>query len=409
MKSVNNLLWYGKKTKREAIEFTSGWDNKSKEPCDNLLIPYEIKADIIYCSELYKKKYITKNEFDAIKKGLSNLYKQFSKDKLSVINYEDVHSLIESRLIKKHGSLAQNLNLGKSRNEQICTIMRMWMRDEAVLIIKEIENFISVLNSLEKKKGKLIIPGFTHHRIAMPTTYGNLLNSYVSKLKRNLKNMEFWISQYNKCPLGSGAGYGSLVKLNFESIAKELGFSAQTENSIDAVTTRWEAEVYFAFSLALLENHLSTIAQDFVYLSSTGIEILRLPEEYCTGSSLMPQKNNPDVLEVIKAKASVANGIVTSLLSIGKGNISGYNRDTQWTKYLIMDLVKEFEGLFPLLSKIIKKTKVNEEQSKKLLEMGKAYSAEEVLKEAIKTKKGFRKTKLMFEKNIKASKRMIKK
>jgi argininosuccinate lyase len=394
-------LWDSSKTNKKVIEFVSGWDNKSKKAYDEVLIPYEIEAVKAYSIELLKQGYITENEFNAIKDGLNKIKEHYDKGELDIENYEDVHSLVESKLNEMYGSLVGNVNLGKSRNEEVCTIMRMWMRHQTNKIIKDLDKFISILESEVNKKGKAVIPGFTHHRVAMPTTYGQFLESYVSGLKRDMEKLEFWLKQYNKCSLGSAAGFGSSIKLNRERIAKELGFDGATENSIDTVTTRWEAESSLASNLAVLLNHLSTMSQDIIYLSSAGINIISIPKEYCTGSSLMPQKNNPDVLEVIKAKASVSHGILTSLLSLGRGNISGYNRDTQWTKYLIIDLVMEFENLFEVLSGLVKGIKIDESRSEELLENEKAYSAGKVIRKSIEDKKGFREEKLEFEKKLK--------
>jgi argininosuccinate lyase len=148
-------------------------------------------------------------------------------------------------------------------------------------------------------------------------------------------------------------------------------------------------------------NHLSTISQDFIFMSSAGINVIELPAEYCTGSSIMPQKRNPDVLEAIKAKASILHGITSSIISIGKGNISGYNRDTQWTKYLVIDAILEFEDSPSILSGVIKRVKINERRSKQLLKKENAYAAEEAIKTSILGKKSFRQVKLSAEKDIK--------
>jgi argininosuccinate lyase len=401
VKPMKKIFWHSEGVKEKAVEFSAGWDNKPKEPYDDELIPYEIEADIVYARELLQQGYITKKEFDAIEKGLKELEKEFSAGELTVVGYEDVHSLIELKLDEKYGEAVGNMHIGKSRNDQIVTIMRMWMRGHSKELKKEIENFIAVLNAEIEKKGSLTIPGYTHYRVAMPTTYGELLKSYVAPLIRDANKLEQWFQDYNECPLGSGAAFGSTVKLNRARLAKELGFDRATSSTIDPITNRWEAEASFAFALCNTLNHLSTIAQDLIYLSSTGIDVITLPKEFCTGSSIMPQKQNPDVLEVIKAKAAVSNGILQSLLELGKGNISGYNRNTQWTKYLIMDLVREFDNLFEVLSGFVEGVVVNENKSKELLSAGKAYAAKEIADKALKSKKSFRKEKLEYEKDLK--------
>lgn len=395
-------LWESSGVKGSAIEFAAGWDNKAKGAYDNLLIPYDIKLNSIYSKELYRQGHISREEHNAIQKGLSRLLALYKKGRLDVGGHEDVHSLIESKLNGMYRNLAGNLHIGKSRNDQVSTVMRMWMRDAADEISGNLERFILLLKSRAGKRGKQVMPGYTHHRVAMPSTFGNLLAAYSSQLSRDSARLGFWRKQYNLCPLGAAAGYGSTVKLDRKRLAKELGFTAPLKNSIDAVTTRGEAEAALAFSLAVLLNHLSVIAHDLIYLSSAGIGVVSLPSEYCTGSSIMPQKKNPDVLEAVKAKASVGHGTVTALLSLGKGNISGYNRDTQWSKYLIIDLACEFRNIFDVMSGVISGVRINEGQSKKLLAEERAYSAGMVAKDAVETGRSFRKLKSTEERKIKS-------
>jgi len=392
-------LWDSSKTKKEAIDFAAGWDIKQKPMYENLLIPYQIKLDRVYSNELFRQGHIDEQQTHAIRNGLGNL--EFKTEKLSVEGYEDVHSYVESKLAEEHGKLVDNMHLGLSRNDMICTIMRMMMNDKIDKIDAELAILAVELGSEIKTNGMKIIPGYTHHRVAMPSTYGLLLGSYYQKIERVRKDLSNWNDKYNECPLGSAAGFGSPLKMNRMRIARELGFFKPTENSLDAVSSRWEAEADLAFTLAICMNHFSTISQDLIFLSSAGINVVELPKEYCTGSSIMPQKRNPDVLEVIKAKASVLQGISSSIVSIGKGNISGYNRDTQWTKYLIIDAINEFEGTPEILRNIIKGVKINEARSKQLLKKEKAYSAEQAMKMAIAKKIGFRQAKLSIERKIK--------
>lgn len=394
-------LWESGKTRREAIEFAAGWDAKQKPIYDNLLISYQLKLEAVFSNELLRQKYIDKSQFKAIQKGLKELDIRYKVGKLTVEGHEDVHSMVESELAKKYGDLVGNIHLGLSRNDQICSVMRMWMKESAKRIGTELYHLVRVLENEIVKKGKTKIPGYTHHRIAMPTNYGTLLGSYITQLNRDKQRLDEWACMYDKCPLGSGAGFGTSIRIDRIKIARELGFAGPTENTIDVVTTRWEAEASLAFALSVTLNHLSTISQDLIYLSSAGIDVLSLPKEYCTGSSLMPQKLNPDVLEVIKAKAAVAQGSVCSILSIGKGNISGYNRDAQWTKYLLMDLVAEFGGLVEVLSGMFTGIKIDETRSEELLKIGGAYAAEEAIKKAIREGKSFRKVKLDVERKIK--------
>ncbi len=399
-------LWESKGVAKEAIDFASGWDNKDKGAYDDLLIPYDLRLSRVYAKELRAQKHITAKEMSAIKKGLEHLMGAYSRGKLDVSGYEDVHSTVEGELAKvAGGSATGNIHLGKSRNDQVNTVMRMWMRDKAGSISQELSGFISVIGKEAKKHGNKVLPGYSHHRVAMPTTYGALLESYLSALERDLERMKNWKKMYNFCPLGTGAGFGSTVKLDRNRLAKQLGFRGPLKSSIDAASTRWEAEASLAFCFANMLIHLAAIAQDFIYLSSAGIDVLKLPAKYCTGSSIMPQKRNPDVLEAVKAKSAVARGKVVALMNLGSGNISGYNRDTQWTKYIIMDLVREFEGLFGVVGGVVRGVKVDDKRAEELLGRENAYAAEKATKEALGTGKPFRRVKGKAEKKIKGGKR----
>ena len=402
MKQKSKHLWDSSKTKKEAIDFAASWDVKQKPMYENLLIPYQIVLDKVYSKELLRQKYINQKQFDAIQDSLSNL--QCHEDRLSTEGYEDVHSFVESKLAE-HSKLTGNIHLGLSRNDQICTIMRMLMKAEISKIEGELCGFISALNNEIDRKGSKVIPGYTHHRVAMPSTYGLLLGSYVERLGRVRKDFISWNQKYNKCPLGSAAGFGSSLKIDRGLVAKELGFDDVTENSLDAVSTRGEAEAHLVFILSTCLDHLSTISQDLIFMSSAGIDVVKLPPEYCTGSSIMPQKRNPDVLEATKAKASDVLGKLVSIKSINRGNISGYNRDTQWTKYALIDAINEFDGALELLSDVIKNIEVDEKRSKELLRKEKAYAAEEAMRKAVQEKVPFRQAKLEIERKIKNKKR----
>jgi argininosuccinate lyase len=397
-------LWDSTKTNRKAIEFSAGLDNKSKPIYDDLLIPYQIKLDKVYSSELHRLGYINDNQYKAIKNGLERLLRKYSTKKLSVANYEDVHSLIESKLHEFYSDeLVGNAHLGLSRNDQIITLMRMWMKDQALNTSHDLDSLISAIKEEIKEKGSATFTGYSHYRIAMPTTYGELLKSYSSGFARDKRSLEFWLEVYDECPLGVAAGFGSPINLDRYKLAKKLGFDRPTESPIDTVTTRWEAEVKLADTIKVMMNHLSTMSQDFIINSMTGIDVFSLPPEYCTGSSIMPQKLNPDVLETIIGKSIDIGHEASKLADVGRGNISGYNRVTQRTKYWIMNIFQELYGSLDIMSEVVKGIKVDEKRSKELLVKGGAYTAEEVVKESIRNKEPYRTIKLKREKEMKQS------
>jgi argininosuccinate lyase len=395
-------LWDSGKTDKKAIEFSAGWDNKPGPPYDDLLIPYQIELDRVYSSSLLSSGYISSKQSEAIQNGLEELSKRHSSGELSVVGYEDVHSLVESKLNELYSAeLVGNVHIGLSRNEQIATLMRMWMKNQASATNSDLTSFMRGVEQEIETNGRLAFVGYSHHRIAMPTTYGKLLESYAKGFGRDKKYLESWLEMYDECPLGDGAGFGSPIKLDRGRLAKELGFSRPTESSIDTVTTIWEPGARLADTIKIMMSHLSTIAQDFIINSMEGLNVILLPPEYCTGSSMMPQKLNPDVLETIKRKALDIDKEASKLSAIGIGNISGYNRDTQGAKYWIINVFQEQSGSLDIMSDVIRGAKVDERRVKELLEMGGAYAAEKAIRKSIEEKRPYRSTKLEIESEIK--------
>ena len=178
-------------------------------------------------------------------------------------------------------------------------------------------------------------------------------------LERDVERFAHWYASFNKNPLGRRAGYGTSFKLDRRLTSKLLGFDGPTENVTDAITQRWEPEIELAYAVAVMMNHLTTMAQTLILFSTSEFNMIRLNDRHCSGSSIMPQKRNPCSLEVVKAKTSFAHGILVSLLSMGKALFMGYNRDTQWTKYWIMDLVEESKPTLWVMADVIRLLQVN--------------------------------------------------
>jgi argininosuccinate lyase len=206
------------------------------------------------------------------------------------------------------------------------------------------------------------MPGYTHHQHAVPTTFGHLILSFAEALERDAQRFTHWFGLFNKNPLGAAAGYGTSFNLDRQLTSKLLGFDGPTENVTDPITQRWEPEAELAFDAAVMMDHLSTMAQTLILLSTREFNMVRLNDRHCSGSSIMPQKRNPCSLEVIKAKTSFAHGMLISLLSTGKALFMGYNRDTQWTKYWIMDLVDESKPALSVMTDVIRLLQVNKTQ-----------------------------------------------
>src|SRR4030042_4646355 len=294
-------------------------------------------------------------------KGIKNLH-QKGEFKLDP-SKEDVHSNIESFLIERVGiESGGKIHTGRSRNDQIVLDMRLYLRDQTLEFAEGLVFLIESLLQRAEEHRATAMPGYTHHHHAVATTFGHLLLSFAEALERDAQRYSHWFNLFNKNPLGAAAGYGTTFNLNRQLTSKLLGFDGPTENVTDPITQRGEPAAELAFDAAVMMDHLATMAQTLILFSTREFNMVRLNDRHCSGSSIMPQKRNPCSLEVIKAKTSFAHGMLISLLSTGKALFMGYNRDTQWTKYWIMDLVDESKPALSVMTDVIRLLQVNKTQ-----------------------------------------------
>ena len=360
-------LWGGRFEElpsEEMVDFLSGRDVRGIPPRDERLIPYDLWGNRAHVLMLCHQGILTKQDGKKILKGLRELETLHQKGKFKLNpSKEDVHSNIESFLIERVGiEYGGKVHTGRSRNDQIVLDMRLYLRDQVLEFIEGLVCLIETLLQRADEHRLTIMPGYTHHQHAVATTFGHLLLSFAESLQRDIQRFVHWFDLFNKNPLGAAAGYGTSFNLDRQLTSKLLGFDGPTENVTDPITHRWEPELELAYAVAVMMNHLSTMAQTLILLSTREFNMVRLNDRHCTGSSIMPQKRNPCSLEVMKAKTSFAHGIVISLLSVGKALFMGYNRDTQWTKYWIMDLVEESQPSLPIMEDVIRLLRVNETQ-----------------------------------------------
>ncbi len=391
----------------EMIDFLSGRDVKGVPPCDERLILYDIWGNRAHVLMLYKQKIISKKDAKKILQGLSNIERLYQKGGFRLDpKKEDVHSNIESFLIEKIGiEIGGKLHTGRSRNDQIVLDMRLYLRDQVLGFIDGLISLIEVLLQQAEKYRLTVMRGYTHHQPAMITTFGHLLVSFVEALERDIKRFMHWITLFNKNPLGSAAGYGTSFPLDRNMTSRLLGFDGPTENVTDPITQRWEPEAELAYAVTVMMDHLSTMAQTLILFSTQEFNMVRLNDRHCTGSSIMPQKRNPCSLEVIKAKASLSHGVLVSLLSLGKALFIGYNRDTQWTKYWVTDLIEECQPALSVMADVIKFIQVNKDQMRKRALEG--FSGATALMEWMVQSRSLplRKAKMVVEKAVKYSER----
>jgi argininosuccinate lyase len=267
---------------------------------------------------------------------------------------EDVHINIEHHITHTLGiDAGKKIHTGRSRNDQCGTDIKLYLRDQLLEISENVKILIETILKKATPELKSIMPGFTHYQPAMLTTAAHWLTSWSQALLRDLERLYQDLQLLNHSPLGAAAAFGTSWAIDREYAAQLLGFDAPDENSLDCISARGEYEARAAATLSFLMNHLGTIAQDMMLLSMPYFGMLVIPDQYVTGSSIMPQKKNPDFAELIRGKAACCHGALASLLGIQKGSMSGYNREYQLSKYVIMDTFRECLDAPLILSGVI--------------------------------------------------------
>ena len=337
---------------------------------DKELWRYDIAGSIAHAQMLWEQKILTRSEFSRIKKGLLKIAEKIEACQLDMpIELEDIHMVIEKALIDRIGSLGGKLHTGRSRNDQVALDLRLWARDAVDKLIAAISALQRSLVRLADRSGQIVIPAYTHLQRAQPILAGHALMGYVEMLQRDAERLSDARKRINVCPLGSGAVAGTSLPLNRMRSAELLGFPAFMRNSIDATSDRdFLAEL--CFCCAMLSVHLSRWAEDWIIFSTVEFGFLDLPDAYCTSSSMMPQKKNPDTLELIRGKAATAIAQLTGILTLLKGLPTGYNRDLQDDKRFAFATVAAVGQGLTVAAGIAAETKFNRQEIAARLDEG---------------------------------------
>jgi len=323
---------------------------------DTRLYKYDIVGSIAHAQMLSEQKLITANEFRQIKKGLTEICESIEAGRFRFDKkYEDIHMVIESALIKKIGEPGRKLHTGRSRNDQVALDMRLWMRDRIDYINGLITDLQRALVELAKEQGQIVMPGYTHLQRAQPVLVGSYLLNFAEQFQRDRARFTDARKRVDVCPLGSGALAGSSLPLDRTRVAQLLGFKTITANSIDSISDR-DFCVEFVFACAMAAAHLSRLAEDWIIYSTQEFGFIRISDAYCTGSSMMPQKRNPDMLELIRGKSGQLYGDLTALLVMIKGLPSGYNRDMQEDKKHVFGAADTLEASLQIAAAIARNT-----------------------------------------------------
>lgn len=365
--SKQKKMWSGRfkaAMNREVETFTASL------PFDKRLYAQDITGSIAWARALAQAKVLTKEEADKLTDGLKAVRKAIEDGQASFSTQdEDIHMAIERLLTERVGELGGKLHTGRSRNDQVALDLRLYLRDEVKRVVQAIKAFQSALVTKAKTNMDVILPGYTHLQKAQPIRYAHYLLAYYEMLERDRQRFSEAFERLNVMPLGSGALAGTNYPIQREMLAKALGFPAVTQNSLDAVSDR-DGAIEFLTASSLLMMHLSRFCEELVLWSTEEFGFLKLPEAFCTGSSLMPQKKNPDVPELIRAKTGRVYGHLMGLLTVMKGLPLSYNKDLQEDKEAVFDTVDTVKSCLSVLAKLIGRMTVQREAMAKAADSG---------------------------------------
>ncbi|CAN5329533.1 argininosuccinate lyase [soil metagenome] len=343
------------------ISYCAGYDVAGRQPADARLAEYDLQTNAAHVIMLAEQQIIPADAAKKIAGAFLQLREKVTAgEQILRPAAEDIHMSIEAAAGEMIGAEASgHIHTGRSRNDQVATDMRLWLRDQVVHSIEEIAVLGEAIATHARQHPQTVCPGFTHGQPGMVTSWGHWTMSYLPRLLRDARALAALLPDLVTCPLGAAASYGTSWPVNRMRTAELLGFQHPTPSGCDGIWSRGETESRYAFALAQYLSHLGSIGQDIILLTTTPRLWLRLADEHVTGSSIMPQKRNPDFAEVTRARAANAAGIAQSLLGISMNLQSGYNRDSQWTKYLIFDAADNASGAGALFGQVFDKLQVN--------------------------------------------------
>ena len=306
---------------------------------DQRLYHHDINGSLAHAKMLAKVGVLTDDEYSAIQTGLEEIRADIEAGRFNwSVTLEDVHMNIEAALTDKIGITGKKLHTGRSRNDQVATDIRLYLRDEIDAIAVELTRLQSGLIDVAEREAATIMPGFTHLQTAQPVTFGHHLLAWNEMLTRDFSRLLDCRKRVNQSPLGAAALAGTTYPIDRTYTAELLGFEAPTENSLDSVSDR-DFAIEFASFASLLMTHLSRFSEELVLWTSAQFNFIELPDRFCTGSSIMPQKKNPDVPELVRGKVGRVNGHLISLLTLMKSQPLAYNKDNQEDKEPLFDII----------------------------------------------------------------------
>jgi argininosuccinate lyase len=330
-------------------------------PYDQRLLPFELAASRAHANALEHAGVLSSEELSEIVRGLADIGRrcESSPEFLNDPEAEDVHHFVEKQLAALIGPTGYKLHTGRSRNEQIATDFRLFVRQSIDTLHNLIADWIEALLSRSEAAGNAAMPAYTHLQPAEPVLVAHWLLAYVEMFLRDAARLADCRKRANLCPLGSGAVAGATLTLNRQAMAAELGFDSPTANSVDATSDR-DFAIEFVDALSLLALHFSRWAEEMILFATPAYGFVELPEAYSTGSSAMPQKKNPDLLELVRGKAARVMGCATTLQTLVKGLPLAYNKDLQETQEPLFDASDTVIGMLPLVTAFMNTVEFND-------------------------------------------------
>jgi len=364
---MSKKLWSGRfseKTDRMVEDFTSSID------IDKRLYAYDIEGSIAHCRMLAKTSIISESDASALIEGLGAIKREIERGDFQFDEgLEDIHMHIEARLIEKVGKTAQKLHTARSRNDQVVLDVRMYLREETLNTIKRLVALSKVIVELAKTYIDVVLPGYTHLQRAQPVLLSHHFMAYYEMLSRDIERFNDGLKRINVMPLGSAALAGTTYPIDREYSAQLLDFPKISANSIDAVSDR-DFIIEFVSAASICMVHLSRMSEEFILWSSSEFDFIELPDSFATGSSIMPQKKNPDVPELVRGKAGRVFGDLVSLLTMMKSLPLSYNRDMQEDKVALFQTAATLRECIDIYAKMLPRLKINQESMRKAASRG---------------------------------------
>ena len=327
---------------------------------DRRLASHDIRGSLAHARMLRAAGILSRGDLRAIERGLSRISKEIEAGRFRwSLDAEDVHLNIERRLIDIAGNAGKRLHTARSRNDQVATDLRLWLRDAIDDIARLIRDVQKALLDQADKHAATVMPGFTHLQVAQPVTFGHHLLAYFEMLERDRQRLAECRGRVNRLPLGAAALAGTSFPIDRARVASELGFEGVSENSLDAVSDR-DFAIEFCACAALGMVHLSRLSEELILWTSPRFAFVTLPDRFCTGSSIMPQKRNPDVAELARGKAGRVSGDLVALLTLMKGQALAYNKDNQEDKEPLFDAADTWRDTLAVFAEMIPGIVVNE-------------------------------------------------